>query len=347
MAPSTRHQTADSANDNGSSSQGTQPQGAPPPTGEAVLISPEAWAATQASLQRLEGLEARLSERQPWTPSRGYQEEFRRPTQLKPKQPDVYKGGNHKDLYEFLRQCTEYFKVMNVGVDDPGSVAFAASFLRGDTSGHVWETHQLGLRPDHIVTWAEFKKVLRDDLGDEDAFIDKTWGQFFSYHQRANETVRVFAVSLQQLRAILQEYDPICAPTDSLMIRRVRHALRPEIRAALYNTGERVESYAQFLNKAMSAEASAGMQASARQNQNSNKRDRSRDNSPARSSNKRGRRSRGHDNAAKPTIASGSNATPVVGAPAAPPATITCYKCGQVGHKANVCTTPVADISKN
>lgn len=63
---------------------------------------------------------------------------------------------------------------MRVDVDDPGSVAFAASCFRGGTSGHVWDSYWASLPPDHVVTWAEFKKTLRNDLGYEEAFIDKT-----------------------------------------------------------------------------------------------------------------------------------------------------------------------------
>ena len=68
-----------------------------------------------------------------------------------------------------------------------------------------------------------------------------------------------------------------------MMIRRLRSALRPEICAALYNTGERVESYSVFLKKVMSAETSANLQTSAKTH---NKRERSRDASPSPSSNK-------------------------------------------------------------
>lgn len=58
--------------------------------------------------------------------------------------------------------------------------------------------------------------------------------------------MRTFAVTLQQLRDVLQEYDLLAAPTESMMIRRLRHAIRPEIRASLYNPNERVEDFSLF-----------------------------------------------------------------------------------------------------
>lgn len=64
------------------------------------------------------------------------------------------------------------------------------------------------------------------------------------------------------------------------MIRHMRHAIRPEIRAALYNTGERVENFTLFMNRVISAEASAAMPA-AGATRNA-KRNRFRDTSPSR-----------------------------------------------------------------
>lgn len=149
---------------------------------------------------------------------------------------------------------------MRVDVD-PGAVAFVASFLRGGTSSHVWDSYQTSLPPDHAVTWGEFKKTLRDNLDDEDAFIDKTWSNFFTYQQWPGESVRAFSVTLQPIYAVLREYDPIAAPRESMMICRMRRVLCPEIRAALFNTGERVKNFTIFMNRAMSAEASAAMRA--------------------------------------------------------------------------------------
>lgn len=76
------------------------------------------------------------------------------------------------------------------------------------------------------MTWAEFKKTLRDVLDDEDVFIDRTWSNFFTYQQQQSESVRAFSVTLQQIYAVLQEYDPIAAPSKSMMIFCMRHAIR-------------------------------------------------------------------------------------------------------------------------
>ena len=236
-----------------------------------ITLTAKQWTAIQATLQRLETClnnqqRSQSQRRFHSCKSRNSRHCDNQPNALKPKAPDVYNGRNHKQLYEFLYQCTEYFRVMRVEINDPGSVAFAASFLRGGTAGHVWDSYQASLPFDYVVTWAEFKKTLRDDLGNEDAFIDKTWSNFFTYQQRQSETVRAFSVTLQHIYAVLREYDPIAALIESMMIRCMRHAICPEIRAALYNTGERVENFTIFMNRVMSAEASAAMRASARTN---------------------------------------------------------------------------------
>ena len=145
-----------------------------------ITLTAEQWTATQATLQRLE---TRLNDQQR-SQSRlrsnscesrdSRHRDNNRPNALKPKAPDAYNGRSHKERYKFLRQCTEYFRFIRLNIDDPGSVAFAASFLRSNTAGHVWDSYQASLPPEHVVTWAKFKKTLRDDLGDEDTFIDKT-----------------------------------------------------------------------------------------------------------------------------------------------------------------------------
>ena len=266
---------------------------------------------------------------------------------LKSKMPDVYTGKSHKKLHEFFRQCVEHFEALNCEVNHPSSIAFAASLLRGNTTGPMWVDYRSSLAPGHIVTWDEFKKVLRDDLGDEDAFIDKTWSKFFSYHQRSNESVRSFTTTLHQLRSILQEYDPLLLPSESLMIRRLRSALRPEICAALYNTDERVKSYSAFLNKVMSAEASASMRAAG--SARTNKRDRSRDVSPEQpnqrdksASNRRGKK-RNRDSTTD--AGKSSDKTPATGSNA--DAEVICFTCNKPGHKSPACPDKPKPKPKN
>lgn len=219
---------------------------------------------------------------------------------------------------------------MRVDVGNSGLVAFAASFLRGNTAGHVWESYLASLPPDHDLTWAKFKETLRDDLGDEDAFIDKTWSNFFTYQQRQGESVRAFSVTLQQIYAMLREYNPIAASTESMMIRRMRHAIRPEIRTALYNTGERVENFTTFMNRVMSAEASAAMRASAKTSKRNQSRDASSDHSSARDKSNSSRRGKNRDCNSKPDIGKFSDKTPATGSNA--DAEVICFTCNKPGY---------------
>ncbi|MCJ1265828.1 hypothetical protein MMC22_005709 [Lobaria immixta] len=297
------------------------------PTQGTIALTAEQWTATQATLQRLKTRlnnqqRSQSSRRSHSCESRNSRHRDNRPNALKPKAPDAYNGRSHKELYKFLRQCTKYFRVMRVDIDDPG------------------------LPPDHVVTWAEFKKTLRDDLGDKDAFINKTWSNFFTYHQRQGKTVRAFSVTLQQIYAVLREYDPIAAPTESMMIRCMRHAICPEIRAVLYNTGERVENFTIFMNKVMSAEASAAMRAAGAAR--TNKRNRSRDASSEQpnhhdksASNKRGKK---HDRDSETNTGRSNTSATDSDADAAE---VICFTCNKPGHKSPACPNKPKPKSRN
>ena len=91
-----------------------------------------------------------------------------------------------------LVSVTSTSKTARAHPDDSSSVSFAASFLRGETFGHVWSEYVQTLPLDYDPPWAEFSKVLWDDLGNEKTFVDKTWGKFFSFVQRPGDNVRTF-----------------------------------------------------------------------------------------------------------------------------------------------------------
>lgn len=71
---------------------------------------------------------------------------------LKPKMPDVCTGKSLKELHEFLRECTEHFEALNCKDDSPASIAFAASLLRQDTIGPMWNDYRSSLASEHVVT---------------------------------------------------------------------------------------------------------------------------------------------------------------------------------------------------
>lgn len=244
----------------------------------------------------------------------------------------------------FNHQCRRYFRVARCSPNDPESIAFAALSVRGETPAHVWAEYEKALPPHHRVTWEEFLKVLRNDLGCEKTFIDKTWSTYFGLSQRPTESVRAYSVQLQQTCSVLQEYDRNY-PRESEMIRRVRDGLRPEIRAALYTLPEQTDSYNSFVNSAMQAEASVQMNAAAKaakhREKSKRKRSRSGDPSPTRSP-KGGRnrkRGKGRD---KPSAdnTTGSANTPATGANAEATKVVTCYNCGEEGHISPKCPHP-------
>lgn len=178
---------------------------------------------------------------------------------LKAKLPDLYYGKSHQECYEFCRQCEEHFETVGYSTSWPECVSFAAGFLRDDT-GSNWNEYKESFEPGHGFLWNEFKSALRKALGDANAFIDATWGSFLRDSQRQGESVRKYSAHLQHLRSILREYDPVGTPTEGLMIRRLREGLLVSIKAQLYNTGDRTESWSEFLNNVMSAKAAAKLQ---------------------------------------------------------------------------------------
>lgn len=116
-----------------------------------VTVSNADWTATMATMRRLE---ERLNERDvrdqlssACTPRHRSTSGHR--TYLKPKMPDLYYGESHSELYEFIRQCMEYFVVAQADVDDPESIAFAASCVRGKTAGPTWSAYQKS-RPHYL-----------------------------------------------------------------------------------------------------------------------------------------------------------------------------------------------------
>lgn len=246
---------------------------------------------------------------------------------LKAPVPESYKGKSHKELHEFLRQCTEYFRASHAHPDDPETISFAGLLIRDSTAGTQWERYRKLQPPGHQFTWNEFATKLRDILGDEATFVNKTWKNFFGHYQRAGESIQSFADNLWDNKSLLEEYNPSCAPTEGQTVKRFLDAMRPEIFAELSGDAKKSEKWESFLKNAIAAEANATCRKTDHHGASGSKRPRSREPSPNARAKGRGKdKRRDTKTRQESTPASGANADE---------AHLKCYTCGKPGHKAN------------
>ena len=70
-----------------------------------------------------------------------------------------------------------------------------------------------------------------------------------------------WATHLEQLQAVLREFDSVAAPNKDTMIRYFREGLRPSIRAQLDVRDRELDSWDEVVDKTVDAEAKASLQA--------------------------------------------------------------------------------------
>ena len=147
---------------------------------------------------------------------------------LKARLPDVYRGKFHMECYNFCQQCEDHFAT--AGAKGPNRIPFAASFLR-DRINFRWQQYKRKHEAESTVpiTWEEFKTFLCRSLGDSQAFVDSYWAKIKRDSQYQQEDVLDWAVYLEQLQAVLQEFDSVAAPNKDTMTRYFRKGLRPFI----------------------------------------------------------------------------------------------------------------------
>lgn len=110
------------------------------------------------------------------------------------------------------------------------------------------------------MTWPKFKGFLRKNLGDSRAFVDGIWSKLKRDSQYQLEDVQDWAAHLEYLKSILHEFDDAGAPEEFYLIRFFREGLRPSIRAQMEQRGQELDSWAEIVEKAVDAEAKAGLQ---------------------------------------------------------------------------------------
>lgn len=315
---STRFESTRSGNSQARDTPETDPQETK--STNTITIDADQW---QAIVARVESLST------PHVPQK---------SNLKPCAPDLYYGRSHKELHEFMRQCTDNATVAQMEMNSPTFIAFAAGHLRGDIVGNKWVTYKALHSADHVYTWEEFRLVLRKALGTQSGFLDKTWAKFSTYRQKSYHSVQDVAIAIQQIGTILAEYDVGQGPSESMLIRRLRYALRDDVSSALMNQGERVKDFPFFVDKAMEAEAAAKM---LRRSHTASQKDRSRSRSPDKIDSNRSKKPKKRKRYKAKQNDSGSTQTPASGTNKEE---IKCYKCGG-NHKADNPICPKYDAA--
>lgn len=111
------------------------------------------------------------------------------------------------------------------------------------------------------IVWDEFKTFLRRSLGESRAFVDCIWRKIRTASQYQLEEVMDWAAHLENLQAVLKEFDTVAAPNEDLLIRYFRDGLRPSIRAQLDERDRDLDNWQEVIERAIDAEAKAGRQA--------------------------------------------------------------------------------------
>ena len=179
---------------------------------------------------------------------------------LKTRSPDVYCGKSHMECYTFYQQCKDHFATART--KGPNRIPWAASFLR-DRINFRWQQYKRKYEVESTVpiTWEEFKTFLCQSLGDFRAFVNSYWAKIKKDSQYQQENVLDWAIYLEYLQAVLQEFDSVAAPNKDTMIRYFREGLRPSIRAQLDVRDRDLNFWDEVVDKTIDAKAKANLQA--------------------------------------------------------------------------------------
>ena len=148
---------------------------------------------------------------------------------LKARFLDVYRGISHIECYNFCHQYEDYFTT--AGVRGTNQILFAM-FFPWDWINFRWQQFKRKQDADSSVpiTWDKFKAFLRRSMRDSRAFVDSYWGKIKKDFQYQLEEVFDWTAHLEHLQVVLQEFDPVAAPNNDILIRYFWEDLKPFIR---------------------------------------------------------------------------------------------------------------------
>ena len=143
---------------------------------------------------------------------------------LKAKSPDVYCGKSYMECYNICQQYEDHFAT--AGAKGSNRISFATSFLR-DHINFRWQQYKRKHEAEStvLIMWEEFKTFLCQSLEDSRAFVDSYWTKIKRDSQYQQENILDWAVYLEHLQAVLQDFDSVAALNKDTMIRYFQERL--------------------------------------------------------------------------------------------------------------------------
>ena len=99
-------------------------------------------------------------------------------------------------------------------------------------------------------------------MGESKSFVDSIWRKLKRDSQYQLEEVYDWASHLEHLQSILQEYDPVAAPTEVTMVKYFKEDLKPSIKAEMDQDDSQLVDYEELVAKVVRAKAKAGLRPS-------------------------------------------------------------------------------------
>ena len=254
--------------------------------------------------------------------------------------PDEYTGTNAKALAVFERSCLTYFDTTgNEFTDEKIRVGWASGYVRGKPAD-TWWTYRT-THPGQ-PTWKQFMDHLRQDLGDKDNFISKSYTDWYDAKQKPNQSLREFNAYLERL-VTYREEDP---PSERMRLERLKGAALPFIQDAikaqiqqprnveeLLSCAERIESQRpRHKGKDSKDDSDDGSKSKRRSNDNSRRHDQQNKKS------KKGKKTPGLHTRIGSRRQKVREERQSKGL---------CFKCGEKGHFARDCKADDTDKPKN
>jgi hypothetical protein len=170
------------------------------------------------------------------------------PGRPKVEKPDKYDGGGLRKLKEYIRKCETAFKLEpETYYNDAVKTLYAGQFLYGETLG-AWLRLEES-REGEVISWNEFKKLLRDHLQDPVTRVAAQAQRYNEAVQKPGQSVKKFVTFLDEMEAELPPY------SDEHRRQHLLAKLRPELRRAINNYQDVPTTRAGLVNLAIQLEA--------------------------------------------------------------------------------------------
>ena len=110
------------------------------------------------------------------------------------------------------------------------------------------------------MTWPKFKDFFQKNVGDFRAFVNDIWSKMKIESQYQHKSVQEWATHLKYLQSILLKFDAKWASAEDTKICYFRKSLKPSVWAKIEQRSWELNSFEEFIQKAVDADAKAALQ---------------------------------------------------------------------------------------